>query len=147
MCRKPVALGLWLYDQCLVLGVEFRMNRQAVSAKLSDDNRLQALSLTSKNGEPSTLKCDNLALAAGPWTPTVFKTLFPQATVKVEAVIDAGDWILFENTERRSAKPIAAVYSDEIVGEKRPQRPDCVGNGRERPDRLASRGWRRRRTR
>ena len=118
MCRNPVALGLWLYDQCLALGVEFRMNSQAVSAKLSDGNRLQALSLMGKTGEQSTLKCDNLVLAAGPWTPVVFKTLFPQAPVKIGAVIDAGDWIVFENTERRSAKSIAAVYFDEIVGEK-----------------------------
>ena len=70
-----------------------------------------------KNGEQSTLICDNLVLAAGPWTPVVFKTLFPQAPNKVEGVLDAGDWIIFENTEPRSAKSIAAVYFDEIVGE------------------------------
>ena len=94
------------------------MNSQAVSARLSDDNRLQALSLMDKNGKQSTLKCDNLVLAAGPWTPVVFKTLFPQSPIKIEAVIDAGDWIIFENAEQSSVTSIAAVYFDEIVGEK-----------------------------
>ena len=92
------------------------MNSQAVSAKLSDDNRLQAPSLMSKNGEQSIPRCDNLVLAAGPWTPVAFKTLFPQAPVNIEAVMDAGDWIVFENIERRSAKSIAAVYFNKTVG-------------------------------
>lgn len=118
MCRNPVALGRWLYNQCVALGIEFRMNSQAVSARLSDHNRLQALSLMDKNGKQSTLKCDNLVLAAGPWTPVLFKTLFPQAIIKIEAAIDAGDWIIFRSPEQRSATSIAAVYFDEIVGEK-----------------------------
>lgn len=94
------------------------MNSQAVSATLSNDNRLQDLILMDDDGGQSTLTCDNLVLAAGPWTPVVFETLFPQAPIKIEAVIDAGDWIIFSNPELRSAKPIAAVYFDEIVGEK-----------------------------
>ena len=71
-----------------------------------------------KNGEQSFPRCDNLVLAAGPWTPVVFKTLFSQAPVNIEAIMDAGDWIVFENIERRSAKSIAAVYFNKIVGKK-----------------------------
>lgn len=118
LCQSPVALGLWLYKQRLALGIEFRMNSQAVSVRHSVDNRLQALSLMDKNREQSTLISDNLGLAAGPCIPAVFKALFPHALIKLQAVLDAGDWIISENTEPRSAKPIAAVYFEEIVGKE-----------------------------
>ena len=58
------------------------MNSQAVSKKVSDGNRIQALSPVGKNGEQSNLKCDNLVLAACPWTFVVFKTLFPKPRSK-----------------------------------------------------------------
>lgn len=63
------------------------------------------------------LNCNKLVLATGPWTPAVFKRLFPGSSVKFEPVISAGEWFVFENPETHSSV-IAATYFDDIVGEK-----------------------------
>ena len=99
-------------------GVEFRVGTQAVHADLSDSNQLISLDLASDSEKRTTLRADNLVLAAGPWTPALFKTLFPSSSVDMKPVIDAGDWIVFKNPKPRSAQSIAAVYLDDIVGEK-----------------------------
>ncbi|KAL8681736.1 MAG: hypothetical protein Q9186_002183 [Xanthomendoza sp. 1 TL-2023] len=44
------------------------------------------------------------------------ETFFPHSSVKLEPVISAGDWFVFENPEPDSE--ITAAYSDDIVGEK-----------------------------
>ena len=94
------------------------MGAQAVRANLSSSNQLVSLDLASDSETRTTVRLDNLVLAAGPWTPTLFKMLFPNSSVDMEPVIDAGDWIVFENPEPTSAQSIAAVYLDDIVGEK-----------------------------
>ncbi|KAL8657177.1 MAG: hypothetical protein Q9226_002185 [Calogaya cf. arnoldii] len=114
---NPVTLGAWLFEQCSRYGVEFQMNTKAVSASLSSDNELLAIGVVRDNETASILKCDKLVLATGPWTPTVFKRLFPDSSVKFEPVVSAGDWFLFENPEPHSSM-IAATYFDDIVGEK-----------------------------
>ncbi len=91
------------------------MGAQAVGANLSSSNQPESLDLAS-DGEKRTIRVDNLVLVAGPWTPTLFKMLFPNSSVDMEPVIDAGDWIVFENPEPTSAKSVAAVFLDEIVG-------------------------------
>ena len=103
-CSNPVALGHWLYKECLRYGVEFRMGSQAVGANLSSSNQLVSLDLANDSEKRTTIRLDNLVLAAGPWTPTLFKMLFPNSSVDMEPVIDAGDWIVFENPEPTSAK-------------------------------------------
>lgn len=87
-------------------------------ANLSSSNRLLSLDLASDSEKRTTVRLDNLVLAAGPWTPALFKTLFPRSSIDLEPVIDAGDWFVFENPEPMSAKTIGAVYLDEIVGER-----------------------------
>ncbi|KAL8802364.1 MAG: hypothetical protein Q9182_003853 [Xanthomendoza sp. 2 TL-2023] len=114
--RNPVNLGVWLYEQCLHYGVEFRLNSQVVSANLSSKNEILSIGITSDDKKTSVLACDKMILATGPWTPAVFKKLFPDSSVKLEPVISAGEWFVFENPEPESE--IAAAYFDDIVGEK-----------------------------
>lgn len=115
---NPIAFGHWLYKECSRYGVEFRMSTQAVRANLFSSNQLVSLDLASDSERQTTIRLDNLILAAGPWTPTLFKKLFPDSSIDMEPVIDAGDWIVFKNPKPTSAKSIAAVYLDDIVGEK-----------------------------
>ena len=94
------------------------MGTQAVHAELSESNQLISLDLASDSEKQTTLRADNLVLAAGPWTPALFRTLFPSSSVDMKPVIDAGDWIVLENPKPTSVKSIAAVYLDDIVGAK-----------------------------
>ncbi|KAL8847098.1 MAG: hypothetical protein Q9221_007847 [Calogaya cf. arnoldii] len=114
---NPVTLGAWLYEQCSRYGVEFQMNTTAISASLSPNNEVTAIDVVRDNETMSHLKCDKLVVATGPWTPAVFKRLFPGSSVTFEPVISAGEWFVFENPEPHSSV-IAATYFDDIVGEK-----------------------------
>ncbi len=67
------------------------MGAQAVGANLSSSNQLVSLDLASDSEKRATIRLDNLILAAGPWTPTLFKMLFPNSSVDMEPVIDAGN--------------------------------------------------------
>ncbi|KAL8902944.1 MAG: hypothetical protein Q9207_004267 [Kuettlingeria erythrocarpa] len=88
-----------------------------MSANLSSTDGILSLDVIHNDQTSSTLQCDNVILATGPWTPAVFKKLFPRSPVKFEPVISAGEWFVFENPEPHSSV-IAAAYFDDIVGEK-----------------------------
>lgn len=68
--------------------------------------------------EKYSLSCNKLVLAAGPWTPTYSKQLFPDSVLNLQPTIDAGDWVLMENSNVQTSKTIACVFFDDIVGEK-----------------------------
>ena len=94
------------------------MNTKAVSAKLSNNNELLSLIVSGSNDKTSAVDCNNLVLAAGPWTPATFKILFSRSSVKFDTVISAGEWCVLENSGPYSGKTIAGVYFDAIVGHK-----------------------------
>lgn len=93
------------------------MNTTAISASLSSKDEILSIEVVRDNETASMLNCNKLVLATGPWTPAVFKRLFPGSSVKFEPVISAGEWFVFENPETHSSV-IAATYFDDIVGEK-----------------------------
>ena len=79
---------------------------------------LESIGLVDQNGRISSLTCQRLVIAAGPWTPMVFEALFPASTIDLRPVIDVGDYIIFRHSEPTSDECIAAVYMDDIVGHK-----------------------------
>ena len=94
------------------------MNTRAVSANLSSTHEIISLNVIINNEEALTLNCNKLVIAAGPWTPAVFKKLFPNSIVKFEPVISASEWFLFENPAPPSNRSIGAACFDKIVGHK-----------------------------
>lgn len=93
------------------------MNSEAMSADLSSTDGILSIDVTHNDKTSSTLQSDRLILATGPWTPAVFKKLFPCSPIKFEPVVSAGEWFVFENPEPHSSV-IAAAYFDDIVGGK-----------------------------
>ena len=80
----------------------------------------ETLSLQVIDGDRNALilQCNHLVLAAGPWSPALFKQLFPQSSARIEAVISAGEWFVFDTPEPFDEKSIAGVYFNDIVGQK-----------------------------
>ncbi|KAL8788878.1 MAG: hypothetical protein Q9195_007092 [Heterodermia aff. obscurata] len=115
---NPVALGGWLYMQCMEFGVEIRLNEKATSVDLNKTDEALSLGVIDGKGNALNLQCNHLVLAAGPWSPALFNQLFPKSSVKIEAVISAGEWFVFENPESFTEKSIAGVYFNDIVGQK-----------------------------
>ncbi|KAL8747045.1 MAG: hypothetical protein Q9190_001010 [Brigantiaea leucoxantha] len=94
------------------------MNTEAVSAAIAHDNQSVLLGLKGQDGKVGILQTQKVVIAAGPWTPSVFHSLFPDSSVDLEPTIDAGDWMLLKNPHPSSRQSIAAIYLDDIVGEK-----------------------------
>jgi glycine/D-amino acid oxidase-like deaminating enzyme len=114
---NPLQLGRWLHARCLEAGVEFRMNTEIEGVSLSS-GRIEKVQLRQRGGRLSTIDCQNLVLAAGPWTPTLWKTLFQDSNLNMETEVEASDWIIYRDKSPPSEKDIALVILDDIVGYK-----------------------------
>ena len=99
-------------------GVEIRLNEKATSVDLDTTDGTMSLEVIDGEGNALNLQCNHLVLAAGPWSPALFKQLFPQSSAKIEAVISAGEWFVFENPESFTEKSNAGIYFNDIVGQK-----------------------------
>ena len=116
---NPKALGIWLLAECRRNNVEVRLNTRADSACLSSDRELRSLEIyNTVTQTTSTLRCNKLVVAAGPWTPSTYKALFPSSPVRFDPTISAGDWYVFKSPTSADDHSVAAVYLDNLVGQK-----------------------------
>lgn len=114
-------VGFWLKNECRRLDVRIVTSAQVIGAKLTDgvvESITYEMSGSTKTKDTRTLLCRKLVIAAGPWTPSLVKTLFPGSDVALNGSTNAGDWILFENPNPIHKKTTAAVFFDDIVHEK-----------------------------
>lgn len=94
------------------------MNKKAVSAHRDQDHGTRSIQVNDDDQNFATIDCNNLVIAADPWSPALFQEIFPQST-SVEPVIPAGDWFFFGNPQVDTS--IAAVYLDENVLSQKPE--------------------------
>lgn len=94
------------------------MNKKAVSAHRDQDHGTRSIQVNDDDQNFATIDCNNLVVAADPWSPALFQEIFPQST-SVEPVIPAGDWFFFGNPQVDTS--IAAVYLDENVLSQKPE--------------------------
>ena len=116
--RNPAGIGKWLTAQCLNLGAEIQTGMKVVKASLSSQNQVQAVTCLKKDGTTLQIDCTKLLLACGPWTPVVYRELFPSSSIHLQSSVNAGDWILCKNPCPTTLESVAFVTLDNIVGEK-----------------------------
>ncbi|KAI0593542.1 hypothetical protein F4775DRAFT_597126 [Biscogniauxia sp. FL1348] len=115
---NPIGLGKWLTAQCKSLGVEIRTGLKVVGVSLSDKNEVTAVTCLTKDQTAVRIECKQLLLACGPWTPSIYRMLFPSSPVCLQLATDAGDWIRFRNPCSRNEDSTAFVSFADIVGNK-----------------------------
>ena len=69
------------------------------------DDTITALTVRSPDGFERTIPCDALLLTAGVWTPRVFATLFPKATVSLPITHLSGHSIVLRSPHWTAAEP------------------------------------------
>lgn len=101
------------------MGVNIQTSSKIVAVSLSGKNEVQGVSLW-RNDDQTTidLACKQVLLACGPWTPSVYETLFPSSPLELHRTTDAGDWILCKNPCPISQDTTAFVSFASLVGEK-----------------------------
>ena len=115
---NPTGIGEWLTVQCLKLGVEIHTGSKVVDAALSSGKSVQAVACLTKDSRTIWITCDKLLIACGPWTPTVYKTLFPSSPINLQPTTNAGDWIVCKNPCPTVRTTVAYVSLAALVGEK-----------------------------
>ena len=107
-----MGLGKWLLQECRKLGVEIHNRTTVTNVRLSESGELEQVWLS--HGEP--VSRPNLVLAAGAWTPGLFRRLFPASSVDFQETINSGNWIIAENSDTGPYISEGQVMLDDFVG-------------------------------
>ncbi|KIX02783.1 uncharacterized protein Z518_08725 [Rhinocladiella mackenziei CBS 650.93] len=87
---EPREFCEFLLEECQCRHVQVHLSMRAVGVLTDGDGVLKGLKVqsTSTNGnsqdhDVKEVECRNVVIAAGAWTPRVFKTLFPESKVRI----------------------------------------------------------------
>lgn len=76
--RDPLRLSQYLINISISRGVKLYHPVKALSVVTDQDGTITGVQIVNlQTQEESTIPCTNLIISAGPWTPQVFKNLFP----------------------------------------------------------------------
>lgn len=100
------------------MGVQIQTGLKIVSVSLSAEHKVQAVTCLQEDRTTIRIDCKQVVLACGPWTPTVYETLFPSSPIQLQSTTDAGDWILCKSPCPTTQASTAFVSFANIIGEK-----------------------------
>jgi glycine/D-amino acid oxidase-like deaminating enzyme len=97
----------FLLDQCQSrnVNVHHPVVVTRVVTPSDDDTTVTGLNIRSPDGSERVLPCDALLLTAGVWTPRVFKTLFPNATISLPIKHLSGHSVVLRSPHWMAAAP------------------------------------------
>ncbi|KAF2865903.1 FAD dependent oxidoreductase-like protein superfamily [Massariosphaeria phaeospora] len=115
----PLRFCQWLLGQCLQRGVQLHQPAKAVSVTKDEQDQLNGLRI-SKDGAEIELPCSRLVITSGAWSPRIFSTLFPKATMQIPVSSLAGHSLLVKNPfydEKEPDKEVChAVFATDTLG-------------------------------
>ncbi|KAF2658916.1 FAD dependent oxidoreductase [Lophiostoma macrostomum CBS 122681] len=114
----PKGVGTWLEKACLDLGVQICTSTIVTAAALNDEALVAEVTVSSLDKPDKAIACTSLILACGPWTPSVYATLFPNSALRFDQVLEAGDWLLLRNPHPVAGESTIFVGLNEFVGSK-----------------------------
>ena len=100
------------------MDVRIQTSTKVTAVELDEGNRATAVTVVQEDSSKVKIPCDNFVLAGGPWTPAVYKTLFPSSSIRIDSATEAGDWIVFRNQNPVAKSSVAFVGLNDIVEEK-----------------------------
>jgi len=94
----PLLLCRFLLEECIGRGVHLHHPARPVSLSRSLIGSLQSIEIiNTSTQETKILPCTHLALAAGAWTPEVYRTLFPKSKVRIPVTALAGHSLVLQS--------------------------------------------------
>ncbi|RYP91023.1 hypothetical protein DL770_002853 [Monosporascus sp. CRB-9-2] len=115
----PRCVGIWLERKCAMEGVDIRTSTTVTGVESAENGTLRNVQCSIlATGESYSLPCQKLVIAAGPWSPSLIQSLYPNSTLDLQPSINAADWIVFQNLNPVTADTTSAVFFDDIVHEK-----------------------------
>ncbi|KAF2133164.1 FAD dependent oxidoreductase-like protein superfamily [Dothidotthia symphoricarpi CBS 119687] len=115
----PLRFCRWLLERVKERGVHVWNPAKAVGLMQDESGVLNGVRI-SNEGEDAYLPCTRLVITAGAWTPRIFNSLFPSATVRIPISPLAGHSLLVRNPHFRSQDPekevCHAVFATDTLG-------------------------------
>lgn len=89
------------FAQCHNLGVEIVHDAKVIKVAMQPSGRVEALHY-SQNDTEHTLCCNHVIFAAGAWTPSLIKDLFPYSFIDLRSDTDGLNWMIIRNPDSSS---------------------------------------------
>ena len=105
---------MWLLGECQRNGVEIYNQTEILRADTSPSGILQRVQL-SRRGKVDEIPCDNLVLAAGAWTPRLYKKLFPSSDANFWPTTNSGNWLVVKSPVKPLIQNRCEVIFDDLV--------------------------------
>ena len=99
------------------MNVRIETSTKVTAVELNQGNPATAVIVVREDSSSVRIHCDNFVLAGGPWTPAVYKTLFP-SSIQIDSATETGDWIILRNQDPVAKNSVAFVAFNDLVGEK-----------------------------
>ena len=116
----PRRLSHFLLDQCKARGVQFHHPARPLSVSKDLRDSLASIRIQSTIDDSETdIPCTRLILTAGAWTPSVFRTLFPQSTYTPPIGSLAGHHIVVRSprwNSKQETKGCHSVFTTDTSG-------------------------------
>ncbi|KIW08295.1 uncharacterized protein PV09_01213 [Verruconis gallopava] len=114
----PKKLCEWLLDQCVRRGVQLHQPASVLSVSKDARDELAGVRiLSAKDGTETDIPCSRIVVTAGPWTPSVFRTLFPRSNTVLPITPLAGHSLLLRSPRWTSGEADAhAVFCTDSPG-------------------------------
>lgn len=95
--------------------MEFYNLSRLVKLDLSSDGVIESAYIL-RNGTTVKLRCQEVVLATGPWTPTLFKTLFPKSNYHFEPSTSSSNWVVINDPTASGSDAVAQVFFNDGAG-------------------------------
>lgn len=86
-----------------------------VNVDLSSDGVIEYAHIR-RSGTTIKLRCQDLILATGPWTPMLFKTLFPKSNRQFEPSTSSSNWTVVDDPTASGSDSMAQVFFNDGAG-------------------------------
>jgi len=116
----PLLLCRFLLEACINRGVRLHQPARPISLTRSSSGTISSVEIiNASTQETKTLICTNLVLAAGAWTPEVYRLLFPNSKLKIPVTALAGHSLVLQSPHWPPLK------YDQRKGDNPLHRQDC----------------------
>ncbi|KAE9987846.1 hypothetical protein EG328_001272 [Venturia inaequalis] len=115
----PRRLCEFLLEECLARGVVLHQPARVIGITKDKEGILASVMIREEKGHEIEVACTHVLIAAGPWTPSVFRSLFPDSTLKIPVFALAGHSLLVKSprwTSTQECRGCHAVFAADTIG-------------------------------
>ncbi|KAK6086068.1 FAD dependent oxidoreductase superfamily [Seiridium cupressi] len=114
----PLRLSQFLLQKCIDAGVHLHHPAKAISAGTDMRNEISSVRIADTTSSTETdVPCTTIVITAGPWSPPVFKTLFPKSTIGLPISSLAGHSLVVRSPRWAKDHEVHGCHSIFMTGE------------------------------